>query len=145
MAWATESEVLALTGTSVAAAQLTQAQGVVELYAGVTQDVVDLTPRDSRLLRVAVAYQAAWLVSQIDVASRTEVKSLVQDGVAVTPTDGDALILAPLARRALSGLSWKRRGGTVTVSNGTRRYATLEQYTAAWMRDETPGSWRSLC
>ncbi len=145
MAWATEAEVLALTGTTVSAAHLTQAQGHIELYSGVVDGVTDLTVRDTRLLHLAVAYQAAWLVSQIDVASRLEVTSIDQDGAKVVPVDGDALLLAPLARRALTALSWRTRTGTITVSAGVARYRTWDAYADAWVRDATPDHcWRPM-
>lgn len=145
MAWATTSEVLALTGVTVEDATLSQAQGVIDLVSGVTEDVEDLSTRDTRLLRAAVAYQAAWMHGQVDVMTRSEVSALEQDGVKVTPTDADALILAPLARRALAGLSWNRRVRTNHVAPaGPRAFRTLEDYREAWLRDEVAEGWTSL-
>lgn len=141
MAWATEAETLALTGATVSTSVLAQSQGIVELYAGVAYGVTGLDARDVRMLRFAVSYQAAWLLSQVDVTSRTEVQSIDQDGVKVVPTDADALILAPLARRAIAGLSWRRRTGTVCVAPGVLAFRTQEEYRDGWMRDETSDRW----
>ncbi len=111
MAWADAGFTFSITGVTVSPEQLAQAQGVIDLTSGTTQDAaVDLAlrPRDLRFLRMAVAYQAAWMASQVDLFSRTEVSSLNQDGVQMTPGHSDALLLAPLARRALGRLSWRR-------------------------------------
>lgn len=144
MPWADEAEVLALTGANVDPSLLTQAQGVIDLFAGVTEAAsVNLSTRNARLLRMATAYQAAWMHAQVDVTSRTDVARVEQDGVVVLPANADALVLAPLAARALSGLSWRNRQ-TVTVRRGEPRYATHEAYAEAWMRDETPDCWRAL-
>lgn len=81
------------------------------------------------------------MVAQIDVPSRTEVTSIDQDGVKLVPTDADALLLAPLARRALASLSWRRRTGTVCVQSGDIRFRKLEDYRDAWLKDETSDRW----
>ncbi len=143
--WTTEAEVLALTGTTVTAAQLTHAQGVIDLFAGVTLAALpNLSPRNIRLLKLAAGYQAAWQVAQVDVPSRTEVQQVQQDGVSFSTGHPDALVLAPLARRALAQLSW-RRNRTVRVEAGCVRYPNWEQYAAAWLRDESPDSdWRPV-
>lgn len=143
MAWATEAEVLALTGTAVTAAHLTQAQGVIDLFSGATETTEDLNVRNLRLLKAAAAYQAAWMAAQVDVPGRVEVSRVDQDGVEVHPAHEDALVLAPLARRALAQLSWRRRA-TVTVRAGrVPRFATHEEWAAAWLADGVGGYWRA--
>lgn len=145
MAWATEAEALALTGVTVSAAVLTQAQGVVELFSGITEDnTTELKTSSVRMLRAAVAYQAAWMVSQVDVTSRTDVSQLDQDGTSFTAAGPDALIVAPLARRALERLSWLRKRTTRSVRAGRPTFSTVGAYGDAWMRDELPGGWRAL-
>lgn len=145
MPWATEAETLTLTGVSVDAGQLAQAQGVVELFAGITEaNSTDLSASNDRMLRAAVAYQAAWTASQVDVTGRMEVSSVNQDGVSVTPGNGVDLVLAPLAKRALARLSWHRTRATVPVRAGCRVYPTQEAYAAAWLRDDTPEGWTPL-
>ena len=142
MAWATEAETLALTGVTVSAALLAQAQGVIELFAGITEaNDSELTAANIRMLRVAVAYQAAWMDGQIDVTTRTDVAQVQQDGATVKPLGADALILAPLARRALDRLSWLRKRSMRTVRAGARTYGSVDAYQGAWMRDETSDNW----
>lgn len=138
--WATVADVAAITGVDVENDTLTRAEGVVELFAGISQDnTTELSGSNARMLRAAVAYQAAWMESQVDVTSRTDVASLDQDGVRVTPAHADALVLAPLAKRALDRLSWRGRRSTRLRRPGPSRYATFEDYAAAWLRDDVPG------
>lgn len=146
MAWATDAETLALTGVTVPPPVLAQAQGVVELFAGISEDsTADLTAANRRMLRAACAYQAAWMVGQVDVTTRTDVAQLTQDGTQITPAGPDALILAPLARRALDRLSWLRKRTLRTVRSGRPTYATPAAYQDAWLRDEDGrGGWRAL-
>jgi len=144
MAWATTSDTLALTGVTVSDAVLAQAQGVIELYAGISEgNSADLSDANQRMLKAAVAYQAAWMHGQVDVTTRSDVAQLQQDGATVVPTGQDALLLAPLARRALDRLSWLRVRRT-TFKQG-RRPLSFDEYRAAWLRDEVGhGAWRPL-
>lgn len=144
MAWATTSDVLALTGQTVDSATLAQAQGVVELFAGVTATNTELSDKALRTLKTAVIYQAAWLLSQVDITSRMEVTSLEQDGSKVTPGSGDDLLLAPLAKRALARLPWASRGSIRVSAPCAPVYASMEAWQAAWLRDDAPDVWRAL-
>lgn len=145
MSWASEAEVLALTGVEATEAQISQAQGVIDLFSGVVEGVEDLSVRDTRLLRMATAYQAVWMASQIDVLSRTTVHRIDQDGAVIWVDEPNDFILAPLAKRALAQLSWNKRTGTrVVCAGGPRLFRNIEEYGAAWMRDETDDPWRPL-
>lgn len=129
--WASLSDVLTLTKTTVDAATLMQAQGVVELHAGVSHAMTlgKLRGADKRALRQAVAYQAAFLDGSEGVFTRAGVDSLSQDGLSVTSarngigqTDTDTFTLAPLARAALRQLTWTRASdGTTTLVRTARR------------------------
>jgi hypothetical protein len=107
VSWATEADVLSLTGTAVAEDELTRAQAQIEMAVGRTDVLAtaEMNARDLEWLRRAVAYQAAWASNQPDLYTRTEVTSLAQDGISVQFQNG-ALALAPLARRAIRRLSW---------------------------------------
>lgn len=105
MAWATEAEVEEITGVVVTAAQLGQAQSMIELRVGRTE-ADPLKTRALHWLKLAVAYQAAWLPSQADVMGRSDVSKVIQDGAHVDFRP-DGVTLAPLARRALRRLGWK--------------------------------------
>ena len=128
MPWCTEADVPALTGSPADASKIALAQSQIELAIGRTEakGTAEMTANDLEWLRRAVAYQAVWITGQPDLFTRTEVKSLAQDGLSAT-FDGNALTLAPLARRALRRLSWLG-GGTRSVAvepfvpTLTRRY-----------------------
>lgn len=113
MGWATTEQVLSMTGVSVTDTQLAMAQTTVELFSGVTEDYT-LTGRDVRHLRMAVAYQSAWLKGQIDVMTRTDVSQATQDEMSFVYANQDAPVLGPLARHALKRLSWKTSRSVMT-------------------------------
>lgn len=139
--WATVDDVFRLTGVRADPDQVAQAQGVVDLYSGLTTANVDnVTARDGRLLKMATAYQAAFVASQVDVASRMGATSVQQDGASFTVGSVDDLVLAPLARRCLAGLSW-RRPRTRTARRGPDYPRSFAAYSAAWNDDLAPGMW----
>ncbi len=145
MAWATVQQVTDLTGQTLTTTQIAMGQGIIELYADVTEAANDnLSPRDLRYLQMATAYQAVYMASNAhtDYFSRTAVDSLDQDGVKVTTTDRDAYLLGIAAKRALEKLSWYGSGSISTQSPTGRM--SFEEYGAAWMRDEVPGTWLPL-
>src|SRR5690606_12174704 len=108
MSWASAEDTLAMTGVQVTEDLLAQAQGVIDVFSGVTEGAEqEISARNRRLLRSAVAYQAAWMVGQIDVMTRTDVSQLRQDGSEFTAAHPDSLVLAPLAKRCLDRLSWR--------------------------------------
>lgn len=148
MPWVTVERTAELTGVAVQAAELAQAQGVVDLYAGVTEaDLAHLGGRDRRLLGQAVAYQAAWLAAQADAFTRTDVTSINQDGVAATFRGEEALLLAPLAQRCLARLSWRKAGSVrVGLARGARPvFGTLAAAQDAFLRDaDGSADWRPL-
>ena len=107
--WTDPAAVLAATGVTVTTNQITQANGIIDIYSNITTAAsANLTPRDRRLLASATNYQAAWMARQVDVFTRTEVESATQDGVSFSPAHEDALMLAPLAKRCLDRLSWRK-------------------------------------
>jgi hypothetical protein len=106
MAWADATYTESITGVAVTAGQVTQAQTMIELFSGVTEQY-KLRARDVRYLKMAVAYQAAWINGQIDVTTRSDVSQVTQDEMSFTNATVDAAVLAPLATRALRRLSWK--------------------------------------
>lgn len=112
MAWADVTYTENITGVVVSESQLAQAQAVIELFSGVTESYA-LSGRDGRHLRMAVAYQAAWMKGQIDVTTRTDVSSVTQDEMSFQYANPDAPVLAPLARAALKRLSWKGTRSTL--------------------------------
>lgn len=149
--WATAADVLAVTGQTVDTAEVTRAQGVIDIYSNVTIEASgNVRARDARLLSMAVCYQTAWQANQIDVMTRTDVQSLSQDGASFTTSNDEALVLAPLAKRCLDRLSWAKPRSLRVKSNlgdsDCERYPTIESWQRGWLRDSSerprPERWR---
>ena len=114
--WCTVDDVLLFTGKSVSDSTLMQAAGVLELHMGRTFYELVSNPdggtlkvgrRDREWLRRALAYQAAWMLAQPDMYQRLDMDMLASTGRPLQLKDR-ALVLAPLARRALQRVSWLR-------------------------------------
>lgn len=113
-AWADADTTLAVTGVEVTDQQLLQAQADIEILTGrMWDDTARIRPRDLYWLGRAVAYQAVWAQGQAGLAVRMDLTSSTQDGVSANLT-GDAVVLAPMAARAINRISW-RRSRTVHV------------------------------
>lgn len=111
MAWATIAEVLTYTGITVTQAEVDQAQYIVELFSDTTEDTSDeglISTKNLRFLKMAVAYQAAWITEHPDVFTHVDVSTMLQDGLQFTRGHENAMLLAPLSRRSINRLSWKR-------------------------------------
>jgi CTP:molybdopterin cytidylyltransferase MocA len=111
MAWATEAEVLSITGVTVTAAQLAQANSVITIFANRTEEAT-LSVRDLYWLKQATCWQAAWQKDQAGYTTRHAVTEVTQDGMQLVYTNADtpdlaSVTLAPLAQRALKNTSWK--------------------------------------
>lgn len=134
--WITAADVLAVTGVNVGDSDVAQAQGVIDIISNVTtEDSATMSARDIRLISLALCYQTVWQYNQIDVLTRTDVASITQDGLQFTPANKDALMLAPLAKRCLDRLSWRKpRSIRVRPGRGTT-YQTIEALQDAWLRD----------
>lgn len=107
MAWATTGEVLTYTGITVTEAEVVQAQFMVEMFADVTEDAV-LSTKNLRFLKMATAYQAAWMTEHPDLFTHVDVSTMLQDGLQFTRGHENGTLLAPMARRAINRLSWRR-------------------------------------
>jgi hypothetical protein len=109
MTWATVADVANLTGKVVTVQTLMMAQGVIDLHSETTTNArINIRPRDKWRLMQAVAYQAAWLSSAPDAFTRNEISSAGHAATSFSFVDAESVTLAPLAKRALSKLSWKR-------------------------------------
>lgn len=147
MAWATTSDVITYTGVSATAAQVEQAQGVVEIFADVTEDasaVGLISEKNLRLLKQAVAYQAAWITQHPDAFTNVDLSSFNQDQVSGTLRHDNALILAPLAKRCIDRLSWRRnRGLRIQRRGGYGNIPARMNLTSAVADDDDP-RWRPI-
>lgn len=111
MAWATTAETLSYTNIAVSQDTLDSAQAMIELFADVTEassTAGKISAKNLRLLKLAVAYQAAWMTSQPDLFTRSDVGLMTQDGISFTSPHANSNVLAPMAKRALDRLSWRR-------------------------------------
>ena|SRR5438067_7651512 len=111
MTWATTSDVATYTGITVTAAQVEQAQAVVELFVDTTEvasTVGLISQKNVRLLKMAVAYQAAWITQHPDWATNMDTTNVSQDQVSATWAHANAGVLAPLAKRCIDRVSWRR-------------------------------------
>lgn len=107
-AWASVQNATDATGATVTAAQLAQAQAAIEVFTNrIYADTDRIRTRDLHWLGQAVAYQAAWIAGQFGLETRLDATQIQQDQVSTT-LQGDGLVLAPMAARALRRVSWMR-------------------------------------
>lgn len=107
-AWCDADKALEVTGVEVTDAQLGTAQAAIEVMCGRTYgDTERLRTRDLYWLQRAVAYQAVWAAQQPGLESRMDLTSTNQDSVSAAFT-ADAVVLAPMAARAINRLSFRR-------------------------------------
>ncbi len=111
--WATPAEAASILGnlvqTPMTQADLSGANGIVEIYVGVVPAArARLSRRDLGLLKKAESYQAAWMSGQVDLASRSDVDLVSQDGLQYSKADKDTHVLGPLATASVRRLSWMR-------------------------------------
>jgi hypothetical protein len=107
-AWATTQQVIDATGVSVTDQQLAQAQDDIEIFTNrIFADTARIRTRDLHWLGQAVARQAAWMAGQFGLETRLDATQIQQDQVSTT-LQGDGLVLAPMAARALRRVSWMR-------------------------------------
>jgi hypothetical protein len=142
--WATISDVEDYTGETVSMAQLNQAQSMIELFADTTPAAnPNIQSKNTRLLKMAVAYQAAWLTVHPDVFTNTDISQYSADGQTYSPSHANSSLLAPMAKRAIDRLSWRKRPQDRIRKIHSRWVDPLtNRYTSAVIDDENP-FWQS--
>lgn len=148
MAWATTSDVTTYTGLNATAAQVEQAQAIIEIFADTTEDASNagnISPKNLRLLKLAVAYQAAWITQHPDAFTNIDLTQVQQDGVVATMQHNNALVLAPMAKRCIDRLSWRRTrslriGRMASAGTGLPRRMNLTNAVA----DDNDPRWRAM-
>jgi hypothetical protein len=109
MSWTTPAEVLEFTGSTVNQSELNQAYHIIVLFTGATTDAeANLKPKDLLRLKMAEAYQAAWMLRRVDFYGQRDVDHQIQDELQYDKGDEDMHVLAPLAKNALRRLSWMK-------------------------------------
>ena len=107
--WATVADVQSMTRITVDDATLLAAQAVIDLYSETPiESFNSIRPRDRLRLKQALVFQAAWMTSAPDLFTRDEVSSAGHAATSFAYTEPQSVTLAPLAKRALALLSWKR-------------------------------------
>jgi hypothetical protein len=152
MPWADIAYTEAVTRRTVTEADLVAAQAIIDLFSRRDESAAEtIGTRDRGYLRQAVAWQAAWMLDQPGLSSRSSVEGVDQDGNRTTFVDAEAVVLAPLARKALGNLSWKR-SRTVDVKPFTQEREGVhllepgQPYPEAWDDNEAAneGTWVPL-
>lgn len=148
MTWATTSDVATYTGTTATAAQVEQAQAMVEVFADTTEDASDaggISPKNLRLLKLAVAYQTAWMIQHPDAFTNIDVSQVQQDGVVATMQHNNALVLAPMAKRCIDRLSWRRiRSLRIGPMRGAGSGIPRRMNLTSAVRDDNDPRWQPL-
>lgn len=106
----TIEQVKELTSYDVTVDTIVMAQAIIESWVGRLETDVT-TPRDVALLARATAYQAAYILDNLDtVFQQVDVSSIGQFWQVITFRGDDSAspYIAPLAVRACRGLSWKK-------------------------------------
>lgn len=115
MGWCTTADVATYTGVTATDPQVAMAQAQIDVFCGITSDAAAALATDARSLhwlKLATAYQTAWMLSQPDLFTRSSVASMSQDGMTINfemrggETSDSLQIMSPLARRALRRLRW---------------------------------------
>lgn len=116
--WATTAEIQATVGVAVTDVTRSLAAQAIEMHTGLIEGVqrVNLSDRNAYWLKLAVAYQAAWLVAQPDYLDRNAVSSATQDGQSATGANPEWLTLSPLARKSIKRLDWRGTRGLVVAA-----------------------------
>lgn len=105
--WATPVDVQTYTGKTVDDAAVDRAEAVIDAATGAGDiDVDKLSRRDRRMLRLATAYQVAWMKEQFDLFARHDVTAISQEGGSTSARDSMTFVLAPLAKHSLNRCTW---------------------------------------
>ena len=116
--WATVQDVLDITGLEVQNQQVMMAGFVVDMFTGRPYSFVgpdqaeynwyeNTGDIDAYYLKLAVAFQCAWMMMQPDLMTRMNLANLPAKGRPLT-LNADGMILGPLAKKALGRVSWLR-------------------------------------
>lgn len=117
--FATIAEITTLTGVTVSETTRSIAAQSIEAKTGLIEGTLaartDISDRDLYWLKLACAWQAAWLQAQPDFLTRNDVSAVSADGQSATGR-ADWLTLSPMARTSIKRLSWV---GTRSMLVGT--------------------------
>jgi hypothetical protein len=122
--WAMPADVLNITGQTVTEAQVQIAGSIIDLFTGrpysfswtdpSSQEVIaynwfeNVGATDTYYLNLSVVYQTLWMMQQPDIFTRLELDSIQTMRAPIKLNNDNALMIGPLARKALSRVSWLR-------------------------------------
>lgn len=122
--WATQTDVLNITGQTVTAAQVQYAGSIIDLFTGRPYSFQWTDPSslevltynwwenvgatDMHFLNLAVVYQTLWMVQQPDLYTRLDLDSIQTMRAPIKLNSDNALMIGPLVKKALSRVSWLR-------------------------------------
>lgn len=132
--WATPAEASAITGTTLYQSDLDTAQSIIDLFTDTHYGLAaELQPRTLRILKQALSWQAKWQKDQGEAEFGTGLEKQSETLGDYSYTNGsggsgsggsaeDSAMLAPIAQRWITKLSWKR---TRTIDPNTAREKIL--------------------
>lgn len=134
--WVTVAEVATITGATVVDADIIKAENVLDAVTGCGDlKPTQLRSRNLRALKLAAAYQAAWMKEQVDLHTRHDVTTMSAEGGSFATRDELTLILAPLARQSLKRATWNGpRTALVTSVNAARVIDPVISDAHPWQR-----------
>jgi len=148
MSWASIADTQSITKTTVDQDTLDAAQFLIEIFTDTTEDSSDrglISTKNLRLLRGAVAYQAAWMTAHPDQFTNADFESFQMDGLSVTRNHANSGLLAPMAKRCIDRLSWKRNRNTyIRPMGGRGNYLPPTLNTTSADLDDSRTDWRPL-
>lgn len=132
----TPAEVTALTGVTVEQVTIDVAATYIEVYSGRHVDLwPHLSASDQRTLKLALAFQAAWLHVHPEALTAMDVASFGQlDQNVSYHEDAARTQLSALTRRLLKQLSWK----------GIRSVSVTTDFQRGGVDDDHAGAWSPL-
>jgi hypothetical protein len=108
--WADADDVVTITGRTATPESIAAAQVMIEIFSGAAPTASDqdlISGRNLGYLRRAVAFQAVWLDAHPDVLETMDVQGVSQDGLSAQYAHANAHLLAPMAHRCVTRLSWR--------------------------------------
>ncbi|WP_328937679.1 hypothetical protein OG288_15840 [Streptomyces tauricus] len=148
MSWPTISETQTWTGATVTQPELEMAQVIVELFAGTTElasDAGRIRSKNLRLLKLAVAYQAAFMQEHPDLFTSMDMTEMAEgsgSGMSISLT-AYGVFLAPLAKTCIGQLSWRGTRAIRVRSRNDRVRRRIEDQSRGMGNSDTCG-WEPL-
>lgn len=143
--WCTTDDVVTFANTTVDDATVVRAGATIDVHCARPYDVFvtgvpagevcQISAIDLYWLKLACAYQAAWMPSQPDLFNRSDLTA-VGRGKANVQLTATAFVLAPLAKAVLTRVSW--------LKSGSLHVKGPMELDHPWMDSDAGPGWTSL-